>query len=96
MTKKKRKFSKEFKENAVAYIKGHPELTMAECARNLGTGKSTLNRWISQHGKSSQAFPGSGNYSNEDAKEIARLRRELRNTQDALEILKKAIGILGE
>ncbi len=33
--------------------------------------------------------------SSEEAKEIARLQRELRDTQDALEVLKKAIGILG-
>ena len=31
----------------------------------------------------------------EEAKEIARLQRELRDTKDALEVLKKAIGILG-
>ena len=30
-----------------------------------------------------------------EAKEIARLQRELRDTKDALEVLKKAIGILG-
>ena len=32
---------------------------------------------------------GSGNYSSDEAKEIARLQRELRDTKDALEILKK-------
>ena len=32
----------------------------------------------------------------DEAKEIARLRKELKNTQDALEVLKKAIGILGK
>ena len=37
---------------------------------------------------------GTGNYSSDEAKEIARLKRELRDTKDALEILKKAIGIL--
>ena len=37
---------------------------------------------------------GSGNYSSDEAKEIARLQRELRDTKDALEILKKAIRIL--
>ena len=31
-----------------------------------------------------------------EAKEIARLQRELRDTKDALEVLKKAIGILGK
>ena len=39
---------------------------------------------------------GTGNYSSDEAKEIARLKRELRDTKDALEILKKAIGILGK
>ncbi|MFR5749910.1 hypothetical protein [Faecalibacillus intestinalis] len=37
---------------------------------------------------------GSGNFSSDEAKEIARLRKELKDTQDALEVLKKAIGIL--
>ena len=39
---------------------------------------------------------GSGNYASDEAKEIARLQRELRDTKDALEVLKKAIGILGK
>ena len=32
---------------------------------------------------------GSGNYASDEAKEIARLKRELRDTQDALDVLKK-------
>lgn len=39
---------------------------------------------------------GRGNYESDEAKEIARLKKELRDTQDALEILKKAMGILGK
>ena len=35
-------------------------------------------------------------YASDEAKEIARLQRELRDTKDALEVLKKAIGILGK
>lgn len=31
---------------------------------------------------------GSGNYASEEAKEIARLKRELRDAQDALDVLK--------
>ena len=37
-----------------------------------------------------------GNYSSDQEKENARLRKELRDTQDALDILKKAISILGK
>jgi Na+-driven multidrug efflux pump len=38
---------------------------------------------------------GSGNYASDEAKEIAALKRKLRDTEDALDVLKKAIGILG-
>ena len=39
---------------------------------------------------------GSGNYASDEQKEIARLKRELRDAQDALDVLKKAINILGK
>ena len=45
---------------------------------------------------------GSGNYASDEAKEIARLKRELRDAKDALDVLipqghlEKAINILGK
>ena len=39
---------------------------------------------------------GSGNYESDEAKEIAHLKNELRDYKDAVEVLKKAIGILGK
>ena len=39
---------------------------------------------------------GSGNYASDEQKEIARLKRELRDAKDALDVLKKAINILGK
>ncbi|MBO4796268.1 MAG: transposase [Verrucomicrobia bacterium] len=61
-------------------------------------GLSTLSRWISQYRDSGGEIPvrGSGNYASDEQKEIARLKRELRDTQDALDVLKKAISILGK
>jgi len=96
MANKKKQFSREFKENAVAYVRAHEELTHAECARNLGVSESALSTWKRMFGKTSEPFRGSGNYASDEAKEIARLKRELRNARDALEILKKTIGILGD
>ena len=57
---------------------------------------STLSRWRQQYAANDGIVPtrGSGNYASDEQKEIARLKRELRNAQDALDILKKAIGIL--
>ena len=97
---KRKQFSKEFKLNAVNYVKEHPDLTQTECAKNLGIGLSTLQRWMFQFrqadGSPDAAFRGSGNLASDEQKEIARLRRQLRDTQDALDVLKKAIGILGK
>jgi len=88
MANKKKQFDQEFKQNAVNYCLTHPELSRKECAKNLGIGDSTLYRW-------KQEFKGSGNLTEAEL-ENRRLKRELKDTQDALEILKKAISILGE
>lgn len=98
MSKKNAQFNKDFKINAVTYTAEHPDLSMSECAKNLGIGLSTLSRWKSQSQANNGDIPvrGSGNYSSDEQKEIARLKRELRDAQDALDVLKKAIGILGK
>jgi transposase len=67
------------------------------CASNLGISQQTLSRWKKELKDTGDIeCRGSGNYSSDEEKEIARLKRELRDTQDALDVLKKAIGILGE
>ena len=86
-----------FKQDAVKYVNEHPDLTLEECAKNLGIGLSTLSRWRQQYANHDGEIPvrGSGNFASDEQKEIARLKRELRDAQDALDVLKKAIGILG-
>ena len=98
MSRKKTLHTKQFKLDAVNYRKEHPALTQAECAKNLGIGVSTLARWEAQFRDNDGDIPtiGSGCYESEEQKEIARLKRELRDTQDALDVLKKAISILGK
>ena len=92
-----RQFTKQFKEDAVRYYLEHKDLGITECAKNLGTSRTALFTWIKDAKANNGEVPtrGSGNYQSDEAKENARLRKELRDTQDALEILKKAIGILG-
>ena len=96
MPRKNKQHTKQFKLDAVNYRKEHPDLTQVECAKNLGIGTSTLARWETQFKDNDGDIPtrGSGNYSSDEAKEIARLKRELRDAQDALDVLKKAISIL--
>ena len=45
MSRKRTQHTKQFKLDAVAYRKEHPDLTQAECAKNLGIGISALARW---------------------------------------------------
>lgn len=92
-----KQYDKQFKEDAVKYYLEHKDLGLLKCAENLGISKTALGTWTKAARENHGEVPvrGSGNYSSDEAKEIARLKRELRDTQDALEILKKAISILG-
>lgn len=98
MPRTNKQHTKQFKLDAINYRKEHPDLTQIECAKNLGIATSTLARWESQFRNNEGDIPvrGSGNYQSDEEKEIARLKRELRDSQDALDVLKKAIGILGK
>lgn len=90
-------FDKQFKLDAVQYYEDHKALGLHGCAKNLDISQQTLSRWKRELKQSSvDAYRGSGNYSSDETKEIAMLRRELQDTRDALNILKKAISILGK
>ena len=92
-----KRFDKQFKLNAVQYYHDHRELGLVGCATNLGISQQSLSRWQKEMNDYGDIeCRGSGNYSSDEAKEIARLRRELRDAQDALDVLKKAINILGK
>lgn len=69
----------------------HPELPLRKAAENLGISESALKNWMKSSKEHEGVVPtrGSGNYASDEAKEIARLQRELRDTKDALEVLKK-------
>ena len=73
-------------------------LQVMNCLWNeQGISQQSLSRWQKELRESGDLkCRGSGNYSSDEAKEIARLKRELRDAKDALDVLKKAINILGE
>lgn len=50
---------------------------------------STLHGWINKYKEGNEIHRGSRNYASDEAKENARLRKELRDAKNALEILKK-------
>ncbi|MCT4563576.1 MAG: transposase [Maledivibacter sp.] len=97
MGRKQKSYSAEFKQDAVNYYYSSGK-SVKVVATDLKIGQSTLSKWITsaKHNDGQVEHRGSGNYSSDAEKEIAKLKKELRDSQDALEILKKAISILND
>lgn len=98
MAKNHKAFDKEFKENVIQYALEHPEEKYTALGKKFGVHSTTIGVWMKQYRENDNKVVsrGSGNYSSDEAKEIAKLKKELKDTKDALEVLKKAIGILGK
>lgn len=97
MGKQIRQFDAQFKQDAVNYYHSSGK-TGEQVAKELKIAKSTLSKWLRDASDNNGVVNhrGSGNYSSDLEKENARLKKELRDSQDALEILKKAISILND
>ena len=92
-----RRYTDDFKKDAVQYVEAHPGMTLQQAADYLGTPKETLYGWVKAHRRKlrdGEAAP-TGPLTDTE-RELARLRRENRDLQDALAILKKAISILND
>lgn len=91
-------FTDEFKQGVVDYVLSHSDESKVSIAKKFGIADSTVHKWLKEAKNNENKIEsrGSGNFSSDEAKEIAKLKKELKDTQDALEILKKAIGILGK
>ena len=91
-------YSKDFKRDALKYIEEHPDMKIKDVADRLGIPVGTLYDWNKKRSRYDilgKDAPVSGPLTEEE-KEIRRLQRENRDLEDALAILKKAIGILGD
>ena len=89
-------YSKDFKRDALKYIEEHPDMKIKDVADRLGIPVGTLYDWNKKRSRYDilgEDAPPSGPLTEEE-KEIRRLQRENRDLEDALAILKKAIGIL--
>lgn len=86
--RKRRKFTQEFKRQAVAMIVDQG-LSVSEVARDLDVGVNLLRKWKQQlEAEADQAFPGNGKLSPEQ-EELRRLREEVRQLKRERDILKK-------
>ena len=85
----RRKFSREFKFEAVRLVKDRG-VAVAQAARDLDLHENVLRKWIRQFADDPQyAFPGHGQMKPEQL-EIERLRKEVAKLKAERDILKKA------
>jgi len=88
----RRKFDSEFKQDAVRLVIDGGR-TVAEVARGLGIHENLLWKWKREYlNNGADAFPGKGRLKPED-EELRRLKRELADTREERDILKKALAV---
>lgn len=96
-----RTYSSEFINEAIKYAETHKDsMDYTQMANKLGVPYGTLYGWVKKerkkkHQKQIESDETPDNLE-EAKKEIEFLKRELRDTQDALTVLKKAISILND
>jgi transposase len=84
--KARRKFTSEFKDQAVKRVLSGHKVSMV--AKELGISESLLHTWVTRH----RLSEGSGALQAEQAAEIARLKRMLAQKEEEAAILKKAMA----
>ena len=85
----RRKFSKEFKVEAVRLVQDRG-VKISQAARDLDVGETVLRRWVRELTTDPvDAFPGLGKMKPEQ-EEIARLQKEVAKLKMERDILKKA------
>src|SRR3984893_10081269 len=91
----RRKFTREFKLEAVRLIKQRG-VSYAQASKDLGVHPTQLRNWVKQLADDPQhAFPGHGQMKPEQL-EIAQLKREVAKLKAERDILKKSRGLLRE
>jgi len=96
MKRERRHFDKEFKLMAVNLCLAGK--STGEVADELGIRPELIRRWIREYEKfDTGSFSGHGNANlTVEQKEILQLKKELRDTQEERDILKKAVRIFSK
>ena len=90
MTKKRTRYSAEFKRQAVELLESG-EKNGTELARELGIRQNQLYKWREEiKRKGEAAFNGAGRPRNDQLSELSRLKKENERLKEENEILKKA------
>ena len=92
MTRKRRKFSKEFKQETVKLVKEGPR-SVGEVARDLDLTESAVRNWVRQFDVDAGVREG---VSTRELDEVGRLRTENRQLRMERDILKKATAFFAK
>ncbi len=95
MSSKRRRFSREYKQDVVRMVTegGH---SVVDVSADLELRPDMVRRWVRQSSEDpEQSFPGVGRQKSRD-EEVSKLRRELRRVREERDILKKAVAIFSE
>ena len=88
-----RRYDREFKENAVALVRGGRKIS--HVARDLGVTTWALGRWVAAaNGGRAQSEPATLAAETPEARELRRRKAESDYLRQQRDILKKALGIL--
>ena len=90
MTRPQRRFSSEFKQEAVALVRRSGQ-SANEVAKELGIGQTSLSRWVRQ-----AAVPSHGVKGCQATEEVNALRREVERLRMERDILKKAAAFFAK
>ena len=83
-----KRYSTQFKQEALNFVQTHPSVGIATVAKQLGVGYSTLDNWLRQYrhsigGEASSAL-------NADKQRIRALEKQVAHLTEVNDILKKA------
>ncbi len=92
MTRKRRKFSKEFKQETVKLVKEGPR-SVGEVARDLDLTESAVRKWVRQFDVDAGVREG---VSTRELDEVRRLRTENRQLRMERDILKEATAFFAK
>ncbi len=92
--KRYRKFTKEFREQAVKLVL-ETDRSLSAVAKELGVSRNSLGNWLRQ-AKIDAGTEHQGEMTSEEKQELTRLRREVKQLQMEKEILKKAAAFFAK
>lgn len=90
-----KRYTAEFKRDAIALVRSSPHRNVTEIARELGVSPEGLRGWVRQ-AKVDRGEGPAGALTSAEREELVRLRRKDREQQQTIEILKKGLAFFAK